>query len=96
MSTRVTMVRLVHGVIFPEIDRCDIASCYLGRVLRGLRLEPGSHLRLAVQTSAKHAEIFRMPEADQKRLLMEALGAEGLNVVQFNASGVIVVSPRQD
>lgn len=94
MSTRVTMVRLVHGVLFPEIDRCDIQDCYLGRGLRGLRMEPGSHLRLAVQTRQRHAEIMRMPEAEQKRLLMEALGAEGLNVVQFNASGVMVISPR--
>lgn len=94
MSTRVTMVRLVHGVLFPEISRCEIPSCYLGRSLRGLRLEPGAHIRLAVQTVEKHGEITRLPETEQKRLLMEALGAEGLNVTQFNASGVIVVSPR--
>jgi hypothetical protein len=95
MSERVSMVRLLHGLMYPTVARCHIDGCFLGRTLPGIRLETGAVMEFAVADDAMHALRSRLPEQEQRANLMEVMRADGRNVVRFDARGVMVVSRRE-
>lgn len=95
MSERVSMVRLLHGLMYPTVARCHIGGCFLGRTLPGVRLETGAVMEFAVADDAMHALRSRLPEQEQRANLMEVMRADGRNVVRFDARGVMVVSRRE-
>ncbi|AYD81373.1 hypothetical protein SEA_JUSTBECAUSE_218 [Streptomyces phage JustBecause] len=95
MSERVSMVRLLHGLMYPTVARCHIDGCFLGRNLPGVRLETGAVMEFAVADDAMHALRSRLPEQEQRANLMEVMRADGRNVVRFDARGVMVVSRRE-
>lgn len=95
MSERVSMVRLLHGLMYPTVARCHIDGCFLGRTLPGVRLETGAVMEFAVADDAMHALRSRLPEREQRASLMEVMRADGRNVVRFDARGVMVVSRRE-
>lgn len=95
MSERVSMVRLLHGLMYPTVARCHINGCFLGRTLPGVRLETGAVMEFAVADDAMHALRSRLPEQEQRANLMEVMRADGRNVVRFDARGVMVVSRRE-
>ncbi|QJD53776.1 hypothetical protein SEA_KELA_216 [Streptomyces phage Kela] len=95
MSERVSMVRLLHGLMYPTVARCHIDGCFLGRTLPGVRLETGAVMEFAVADDAMHALRSRLPEQEQRANLMEVMRADGRNVVRFDARGVMVVSRRE-
>jgi hypothetical protein len=95
MSERVSMVRLLHGLMYPTVARCHIDGCFLGRTLPGVRLETGAVMEFAVADDAMHALRSRLPEQEQRANLMEVMCADGRNVVRFDARGVMVVSRRE-
>lgn len=96
MSERVSMVRLLHGLMYPTIARCQNKSCFLGRTLPGVRLETGAVMEFAVADDAMHALRSRLDEKRQRDDLMEVMRAGGRNVVRFDARGVMVVTRRED
>lgn len=95
-SDNVTMVRILHGLLFPQISRCQNTDCYLGRNLRGVRLQPGTHLDLVVCSLEKHEQIVAFSLNEQKEFLMDALSADGRNIVGFTQQGVLSVIPKED
>lgn len=95
MSENITMVRILHGVVFPQIPRCQDTHCYLGRNLRGVRLQPGTHLDLVVCSLEKHGQILALSLEEQKEFLLEALSAGGRNIVGFTQHGVLSVIPKE-
>lgn len=95
MSERVSMVRLLHGLMYPTVARCHIDGCFLGRTLPGVRLETGAVMEFAVADDAMHALRSRLPEQEQRANLMEVMRADGRNVVRFDARGVMVVGRRE-
>lgn len=95
MSERVSMVRLLHGLMYPTVARCHIDGCFLGRTLPGVRLETGAVMEFAVADDAMHALRSRLPEQEQRANLMEVMRADGRNIVRFDARGVMVVSRRE-
>jgi len=95
MSERVSMVRLLHGLMYPTVARCHIDGCFLGRTLPGVRLETGAVMEFAVADDAMHALRSRLPKQEQRANLMEVMRADGRNVVRFDARGVMVVSRRE-
>jgi hypothetical protein len=95
MSERVSMIRLLHGLMYPTVARCHTDGCFLGRTLPGVRLETGAVMEFAVADDAMHALRSRLPEQEQRANLMEVMRADGRNVVRFDARGVMVVSRRE-
>lgn len=96
MSERVSMVRLLHGLMYPTVSRCHNSGCFLGRTLPGVRLETGAVMEFAVADDAMHALRSRLDEKRQRDDLMETMRAGGRNVVRFDARGVMVVTRRGD
>lgn len=95
MSERVSMVRLLHGLMYPTVSRCQNENCFLGRALPGVRLETGAVMEFTVADSAMHTLRSRLDEKEQRSDLMEAMQAGGRNVVRFDARGVMVVTRRE-
>lgn len=96
MSERVSMVRLLHGLMYPTISRCQNKSCFLGRALPGIRLETGAVMEFAVADDAAHLLRSQQSEQEQRNGLMKVMQADGRNVVRFDARGVMVVTRRED
>lgn len=95
MSERVSMVRLLHGLMYPTVARCHANGCFLGRTLPGIRLETGAVMEFAVGDDAMHTLRSRLSEQEQRASLMEVMRADGRNVVRFDARGVMVVTRRE-
>ncbi|AXH66363.1 hypothetical protein SEA_SATIS_214 [Streptomyces phage Satis] len=94
MSETISMVRLLHGLMYPTSGRCANSGCYLGRNLAGVRLETGSLMQFPVMDSDDHARKAKLDLTVQRDALMELLRADGANVVRIDARGVLVVSRR--
>lgn len=95
MSERVSMIRLLHGLMYPTVARCQNRNCFLGRVLPGVRLETGAAMDFTVADDAMHLLRSRQSEQEQRDNLVEAMRADGRNVVRFDVRGVMVVTRRE-
>lgn len=89
------MIRLVHGLMYPTVSRCQIDTCYLGRTLRGVRLETGTFMMFRTADRGSHELRSKLSPEQQRADLVDILGADGWNVVRFDVRGVMVVSPRE-
>lgn len=96
MSERISMVRLLHGLMYPTVARCHLESCYLGRILPGVRFETGTWMNFRTADDFSHLMRSKLPEEKQKDDLMKALGADGWNIVRFDATGRLIVGPRDE
>jgi hypothetical protein len=94
MSERISMVRLLHGLLYPTVARCQLESCYLGRTLAGIRFETGTWMSFRTADDFSHLMRSKLPEDRQRADLVKMLQADGRNVVRFDSVGRLVVGPK--